>query len=97
MNIRQLTRIRWGVRAVLFLGVAMAVTASVTLWVTFQVDPADRLVVALSTGAMALGLCIALAFTTFRAKRARRTAARLRAMEQGLTRLVDEGMPVYVY
>ena len=73
----------------LFLLLAMAVTAGVTLWVTFQVAAEDRLVVGLSTGALALGLCIALAFTTYRAIRARRTAGRLRALESGLARLVD--------
>jgi signal transduction histidine kinase len=71
----------------------MAVTAGVTLWVTFQVAEEDRLVVALSAGAMALGLCIALTFTTYRAIRARRTAARLRALEKGVARLVEDVLP----
>jgi signal transduction histidine kinase len=71
----------------------MAVTAGVTLWVTFQVAREDRLVVALSAGAMALGLCIALTFTTYRAIRARRTAARLRTLEKGLARLVEDVLP----
>lgn len=77
----------------LYLLLTMAVTAGVTLWVTFQVDARDRPVVAASSGALALGLCIALAFTTVRANRARRTAARLRALENGLGRLVDEVLP----
>jgi signal transduction histidine kinase len=77
----------------LFLLVVVASTAGVTLWVTFQVPPEDRSVVALSSGALALGLCIALAFTAYRAVRTRRTAARLRALEGGLTRLVDELLP----
>lgn len=77
----------------LFLLLAMAVTAGVTLWVTFQVAAEDRLVVALSTGALALGLCIALAFTTYRAIRARRTAGRLRTLESGLARLVEDVLP----
>ncbi|MBB4908441.1 sensor histidine kinase [Actinophytocola algeriensis] len=71
----------------------MAVTAGVTLWVTFQVAEEDRLVVAVSAGAMALGLCIALTFTTYRAIRARRTVARLRTLENGLARLVGEVLP----
>ncbi|TDV47869.1 sensor histidine kinase [Actinophytocola oryzae] len=77
----------------LYLLVAMAVTAGVTLWVTFQVDTEDRLVVASSAGALALGLCIALAFSTHRAIRAGRTTARLRRLETGLARLVDEVLP----
>lgn len=77
----------------LFLVLAMAITASVTLWVTFRVAPEDRLVVALSTGAMALGLSIALAFTTYRSIRARRTAARLYVLESGLARLVEDVLP----
>jgi signal transduction histidine kinase len=77
----------------LFLLVAVAVTAGVTLWVTFQVTAEDRPVVALSAGALALGLCIALAFTTYRAVRARRTAARLRTLESGLARLVEDVLP----
>ncbi len=77
----------------LFLLLAMAVTAGVALWVTFQVAAEDRLVVALSTGALALGLSIALAFTTYRAIRTRRTAGRLRTLESGLARLVDDVLP----
>jgi len=77
----------------LYLLVAMGVTAGVTLWVTFQVAAEDRLVVGLSSGALALGLCIALAFTTYRAIRARRTAARLRMLESGLARLVEDVLP----
>ena len=77
----------------LFLVLAMAITASVTLWVTFRVAREDRLVVALSTGAMALGLSIALAFTTYRSIRARRTAARLHVLESGLARLVEDVLP----
>jgi signal transduction histidine kinase len=77
----------------LFLLLAMVVTAGVTLWVTFQVAAEDRLVVAVSSGALALGLCIALAFTTFRAIRARRTARRLRVLESGLARLVEDLLP----
>jgi signal transduction histidine kinase len=77
----------------LYLLLAMAVTAGVTLWVTFQVDAEDRLVVALSAGALALGLCIALAFATHRALRAARVTARLLTLERGLGRLVDEVLP----
>jgi signal transduction histidine kinase len=77
----------------LYLLLTMAVTAAVTLWVTFQVAEEDRAVVALSAGALALGLCVALAFTTFRAIRARRTASRLHTLERGLARLVEDVLP----
>lgn len=77
----------------LYLLLTMAVTAGVTLWVTFQVALEDRLVVASAASALSLALCIALAFTTLRARRARRTAARLRALENGLVRLVDDVLP----
>ncbi|MFC4857123.1 sensor histidine kinase [Actinophytocola glycyrrhizae] len=72
---------------------AMAVTAGVTLWVTFQVPEEDRLIVALSAGSLAIGLCIALAFSAYRAIRGRRTARRLHVLEHGLARLVDEVLP----
>jgi signal transduction histidine kinase len=77
----------------LYLLLTMAVTAAVTLWVTFQVELEDRLLVASASSALSLALCIALAFTTLRARRARRTAARLRALENGLVRLVDDVLP----
>ena len=77
----------------LFLLLAMIVTAGVTLWLTFQVPSSDRLVVGVTSGALALGLCIALAFTTYRAIRARRTAARLRTLENGIARLVGDVLP----
>lgn len=77
----------------LYLLLTMAVTAGVTLWVTFQVALEDRLVVASAASALSLALCIALAFTTLRAQRARRTAARLRALESGLVRLVEDVLP----
>lgn len=77
----------------LYLLLTMAVTAGVTLWVTFQVALEDRLVVASTASALSLALCIALAFTTLRARRARRTAARLRVLETGLVRLVDDVLP----
>ena len=77
----------------LYLILAMSVTAAASLYATFSVAVEDRLLVGLTTGSLALGLCIALAFSAFRAMRVRRTASRLRALESGLTRLVGDVLP----
>jgi signal transduction histidine kinase len=76
-----------------YLLVAMAVTAGATLWTIFEVPRSDRPLVAITMGTMAVALWIALAVATRRALYAGRTSDRLRNVEGGLRRLVDEVLP----
>jgi signal transduction histidine kinase len=77
----------------LYLLIAIAVTVVVTVWVIAQVPADGRPVVALTMGALAAALCIALAVAAHRTVRAARLAGRLRALEDGLTRLAEEVLP----
>ncbi|MFL6122668.1 sensor histidine kinase [Actinophytocola sp.] len=72
---------------------AMAVTAGATLWTIFQVPRSDRPLVAVTMGTLAIALWIALAVAVRRALHAGRTTARLRTLDAGLRRLVDEVLP----
>ena len=77
----------------LYLAIAVAVTVVVTVWVIFQVPEDGRPVVALTMGALAVALCIALAVAAHRTVRAARLAGRLRALEDGLARLAGDVLP----
>jgi signal transduction histidine kinase len=77
----------------LFALITLAVTGGATLWLTFRVPEPDRVVVASAMGALSVLLCAAVVVAARRLRRARQTAARLLALETGLTRLVDELLP----
>jgi signal transduction histidine kinase len=72
---------------------AAAVCAGLTLWLTFTVPGEDRVVVLVSSGALSAALCGAMAFAAQRTARARRVAGQLRTLEAGLERLVEEVLP----
>jgi signal transduction histidine kinase len=72
---------------------ALAVTAGVTLWLVLQVPAIDRLVVGVTAGALSVVLSVAVAAATHRASGARRTANRLRVLENELAQLAGETLP----
>ena len=72
---------------------ALAVTAGVTLWLASQVPATDRLVVGVTAGALSVVLSIAVAVATHLASGVRRTANRLRVLENELAQLAGETLP----
>jgi signal transduction histidine kinase len=73
--------------------IAVVVTGAVTLWVTFQVPQDDRAIVSLTAGLLSVLVCVAVLVAAQRTSRARRTAARLTALESGLARLASDVLP----
>jgi signal transduction histidine kinase len=84
---------RPAIDTLLRLVLALVVTAGVTLWLVWQVPAANRLVVGLTVGALSVVLSIAVAAATQRASRVRRTANRLRVLENELAQLAGETLP----
>jgi signal transduction histidine kinase len=76
-----------------YLLLAAVASAGLTLWLTFMVPGQDRVAVAVIAGMLSAALCVAMAVAAQRAARARRAADRLRAVETGLARLVEEVLP----
>ncbi|MPZ81721.1 MAG: ATP-binding protein, partial [Actinophytocola sp.] len=72
---------------------AMVVTGGVTVWLTFQVPAPDRLLVGAAAAGLSVALCFAAAAAAYCAARARRTDGRLRSLESGIARLVDDVVP----
>jgi signal transduction histidine kinase len=73
--------------------IAVVVTGAVTLWVTFQVPQDDRATVGVTAGLLSAVVCVAVLVAAQRSGRARRTAARLHALENGLARLASDVLP----
>jgi signal transduction histidine kinase len=73
--------------------VAVVVSFGITLWLTAQVASADASVVGWTAGLLSFALCAAVGYAAFRAGRARRTAARLRALEDEVHLLATDLLP----
>ena len=72
---------------------AVVVSAGITLWLTFEVTPADRSVVAVTAGLLSLLVCLAVLVAAVRGGRIRRVEGRMHALEEDVHRLAVETVP----
>ncbi len=73
--------------------VAVAVTTGVTLWVAYQVTPADRSVVAVTVALLSAVLCVAVGVAAARKGRIRNAESRLHTLEEDIHVLAAEVVP----